>query len=135
MWKPFTVVPTKREFSWSRRAVGTGEKGVASNLSAIWTPAWQETLIGGVLQGRKQVDPRGASAICRRGMWKVAVQFAAAVGVVGIQQVLGKRRYADVKSDRAFDDRRSVKRSMIDKGLNGWVKNAGDDDWSLEAKE
>ena len=35
---PFTVKPTTREFTWSRRALGPAEKAVPSNVSAVWTP-------------------------------------------------------------------------------------------------
>lgn len=109
-----------------------GEKAVASNLSAIWSPGWQETLIGGVLQGRKQFDARGASAVCRRGMLSVAVRVAALVGVSAVGRVLGNRRYEDVKSDGVFDERKRVKRDVIEGGLKGWMTNVGDDNWGLE---
>ena len=131
-WNEFSVAPTRREFEWSRRCVKAGEKAVASNLSAIWSPGWQETLIGGVLQGRKQFDARGASAVCRRGMLSVAVRVAALVGVSAAGRVLGKRRYEDVKSDGVFDERKRVKRDVIEGGLKGWMTNVGDDNWGLE---
>jgi tRNA-specific adenosine deaminase 1 len=130
-WLPFTVTPTSREFAWSRRNIAPGQKAVPSNLSAVYTPAWQETLIGGVLQGRKQLDPRGASAVCRRSMWNVAVKVAAAVGVPLVVKVVGKRRYEEVKGDEAFDERRRVKEDIKMGGLKGWKKNAGDEDFAL----
>ncbi|KAF2029347.1 hypothetical protein EK21DRAFT_67970 [Setomelanomma holmii] len=134
-WTPFAVKSTKREFAWSRRAVLPSQKPMPSNLSAVWTPSWQETLIGGVLQGRKQLDPRGASAICRRSMWKTAVRVAGVVGVVGVPMlasVLGKRRYEDVKSDEVFEARKRVKRDVKSAGLKGWIMNVGDEEFSLE---
>lgn len=131
-WTPFTVKSTTKDFRWSRRAVMAGEKAVGSNLSAVWTPSWQESLIGGVLQGRKQFDPRGASAICRRNIWKVAVQVAALIGAPVISQVLSKKRYADLKADDIFGSRKRVKRSIVDSSLKGWIRNTGDDDWTLD---
>lgn len=132
MWCPFEVQPTSREFSWSRRNVGVKMKAVPSNLSAVYTPAWQETLIGGVLQGRKQFDPRGASAICRRSMWTTAAQIAGLMGLPMIGSVLGKRRYRDVKVNEVFKDRKRVKDDVKEMGLKGWVRNTGDDGFGLD---
>jgi tRNA-specific adenosine deaminase 1 len=126
-WQCFEVKATSREFSWSRRNIASSEKAVASNISAVWTPTWQETLIGGVLQGRKQLDPRGASRICRRGMWGTAVQV---VGLVGVT-VLGKRSYEEMKGDNMFDKRRKVKDDIKTGALKGWVSNRGDGEFRI----
>ncbi|KAH4181365.1 hypothetical protein HBI82_130720 [Parastagonospora nodorum] len=131
-WSEFDPKPTDREFKWSRRNIALGEKAVASNLSAVWSPTWQESLIGGVLQGRKQLDPRGASAICRRSVWKTAIQVAALAGVPALSQVLGKRTYADMKGDETFEARKKVKADVKANGLKGWLQNSGDDGFSLE---
>jgi tRNA-specific adenosine deaminase 1 len=116
---------------WSRRSVLHTQKSVPSNLSAVYTPTWQETLIGGVLQGRKQFDPRGASAICRRSMWSAAVQVAGLAGVPVLAQVLGKRTYADVKGDEIFEARKRVKEDVKRGGLRGWVRNEGDEGFEI----
>lgn len=131
MWRPFEVKPTSREFTWSRRNIPLGQRAVPSNLSAVYTPAWQETLIGGVMQGRKQFDPRGASAICRRSMW-AAAQVVGLVGLPMLASVLGKRRYGDVKGDEVFGERKRVKEDVKEGGLKGWVRNVGDDGFELE---
>ncbi|KAF1919146.1 tRNA-specific adenosine deaminase, partial [Ampelomyces quisqualis] len=131
VWKAFDIKPTSREFTWSRRNIGPGEKAVPSNLSAVYTPAWQETLIGGVLQGRKQFDPRGASAICRRSMWKIATQIAGLVGVPLLAKVLGKRTYGDMKTDEVFSHRKRIKQDIRKDALKGWIKNTGDDGFEL----
>lgn len=130
-WHGFEVQGTQREFLWSRRAVGKAEKAVPSNLSAVWTPAWQETLIGGVLQGRKQFDPRGASAICRVHMWKTAVTVAAVAGIPILIQVLGKSNYGEIKASEMLSTRRQVKEDVRREGLKGWIKNTGDDNFSI----
>jgi tRNA-specific adenosine deaminase 1 len=131
IWSPFTIKPTTREFEWSRRNIAPGQKAVPSNLSAVYTPAWQETLIGGVLQGRKQLDPRGASAVCRRSTWNAAVKVAAAGCVPIVMNVLGRRKYEEVKGDEVFEERRKVKEEVKMGGLKGWTKNEGDEDFSL----
>ncbi|KAF2249098.1 hypothetical protein BU26DRAFT_312032 [Trematosphaeria pertusa] len=133
-WHGFEVRGTQSEFKWSRRGVAKGEKAVPSNLSAVWTPGWQETLIGGVLQGRKQFDQRGASAICRRSVWRAVAQVAAAVGVPALMEVLTKGSYAEVKKSEMLAARRQVKEDARKEGLKGWVKNVGDDEFALESE-
>ncbi|XPT04200.1 tRNA(Ala)(adenine(37)) deaminase [Ascochyta lentis] len=130
-WQPFTVRPTQREFTWSRRSIATNEKAVASNLSAAWTPAWQETLIGGVLQGRKQLDPRGASSICRRRAWALAVQIASLAGAPTVVEALKHSTYAEVKGSESLATRRQVKKDTQEQGLGGWVKNTSDSSFTL----
>lgn len=130
-WAPFRVAGTSREFAWSRRGVVAPLKALSCNISAVWTPGWQETVIGGVLQGRKQFDVRGASRVCRRGMWEVAVRVAAAGGLSALSEVFGKPTYADVKAGEAFEARRRVKADVRPEALKGWVENRGDDGFGL----
>lgn len=131
-FQPFTVLPTDREFTWSRRALSAVEKAVPSNISAVWTPNWQETLIGGVLQGRKQLDPRGASKICRRGLWMEALRLAGLLGgAVVMGEALRKKKYAEMKGSDEIHERIKAKEG-IRKALKGWVRNTGDNDFSLE---
>lgn len=131
-WNGFEVKGTSREFTWCRRAVGVGEKAVACNMSALWTPRWQETLIGGVLQGRKQFDARGASAVSRRGIWKIAASVAAVAGVPVLREVLERKSYAEVKACELLAERRRVKRDVKSVALKGWVKNDGDEEFNIE---
>jgi tRNA-specific adenosine deaminase 1 len=127
----FKVQTTDLEFAWSRRAVSPLEKAAPSNLSAVWTPNWQETLIGGVLQGRKQLDPRGASKLCRRGVWMEALTIAGLSSVPILVDALKKGKYADMKDTTPLESRRKVKEDMRT-ALGGWVKNTGDDEFVLE---
>ncbi|KAL1797573.1 hypothetical protein ACET3X_004179 [Alternaria dauci] len=131
-FQPFTILPTDREFTWSRRALSATEKAVPSNISAVWTPSWQETLIGGVMQGRKQLDPRGASKICRRGLWIQGLHLAGVLGgTVVTSGALRKRKYADMKGSDELIERIRAKEG-IRTALRGWVRNTGDDDFSVE---
>lgn len=131
-WKPFNVQGTIREFAWSRRSVPAGQKAMPSNMSAVYTPAWQETLIGGVLQGRKQFDPRGASAICRRSVWITAARLACVMGGPPAALVSGRRTYRGVKDAEELASRKQVKEHVKQIALKGWVKNTGDDGFELE---
>lgn len=112
--------------------VKAGEKAMSSNLSAVWTRGWQETLIGGGMQGRKQFDPRGASAVCRRSMWKMMMQITALAGLPALVEVLGQERYKDVKGSEVLRARRTVKEEVKRHALKGWVKNTGDEIWGLQ---
>lgn len=107
-------------------------KASPSNLSAVWTPSWQETLIGGALQGRKQFDPRGASAICRRSVWRAAAQIAGIIGIPSLIEGLNRESYREVKEGEMLSVRRAVKSEVKREALRGWVKNSGDDAFSLE---
>jgi tRNA-specific adenosine deaminase 1 len=126
---PFSIKTTTVEFHFSRRAPG---KLVPSNLAAVWTPYVEESLIGGVLQGRKQFDPRGASALCRRSMWRLAAEVAALVSTVpALSGDLSVGSYGLVKNDRLLEERRKVKKE-VKEVLKGWNDNGGDEGWKLE---
>jgi tRNA-specific adenosine deaminase 1 len=132
-FRPFTVKPTTKEFAWSRRALAAEETAVPSNLSAVWTPHWQETLIGGVLQGRKQLDPRGASRICRRALWIESVRVAGMLSGAAVTAVLGaKKTYAEMKSSSPLLEERNRVKTDVKAVLKAWPKNTGDEDWSLD---
>ncbi|KAL6704109.1 hypothetical protein ACN47E_008772 [Coniothyrium glycines] len=130
-FQPFIVRPTSREFTWGRRNVPSSKKAVASNLSAVWTSSWQETLIGGVLQGRKQLDPRGASRISRRSMWNIALQIAGVAGLSLLKEILDKESYDAVKKSELLKHRQIVKSDMKT-ALKGWAPNTGDETFRLD---
>lgn len=84
-FRPFVVRDTAVEFEYSRRSACHKHAGhvlTSSNLTAVKTPFFEETLIGGVLQGRRQDDPRGASRISRRRMWSGAKEVVKSLSVV-----------------------------------------------------
>lgn len=132
-FKPFSIQATSREFKFSRRSVSGTEKPIPCNLSAVYTPYFQETLIGGVLQGRNQLDPRGASAICRRSVWKTAAEIAGVIGVSILLAAVRGERYKDVKTGELLTARRTVKEDVRG-ALKGWVRNSGDDEFEISAK-
>jgi len=132
-FRPFVVRTTGREFLFSRRSAMANEKLATSNLSVMWTPTLQETLIGGVLQGRKQFDPRGASQVCRRQMWRAVVDVIALCGLVGLEGVAARGSYSDLKNrSDLLKERRRVKSEATAQALSGWIRNCGDDGFQLE---
>ena len=95
-------------------------------------------MINGAKQGRKQFDPRGASAISRRGIWqlasKIVVMLAATGGVPVIDKLssaFNAETYNALKKDALLRDRRKVKHEVVDEALRGWTRNA-EDDFSLK---
>lgn len=136
--RPFEVKTTEREFAFSKHAVESVGAGglVSSNLSALYTPRRQEVLINGVLQGRKQIDPKGASCVSRRRMWEGVLEVAAMANLPALESVSSKeRKYGDLKEHQMLEGRERVKRVVREKSLKEWKRNDGDEDWSLEGGE
>jgi len=132
-FRPFAVRTTSRDFEFSRRSAMASERLVTSNMSVVWTPTLQETLIGGVLQGRKQFDPRGASKICRRQMWRAVVDLAALCGLAGLEVIAVKGSYGSLKErSDILKERRAIKSEATAEALGGWIRNCGDDGFQLE---
>lgn len=118
---------TQREFCSSRRSLSSpSHKPKASNISAVYTPRLQESLINGVLQGRKQFDPRGGSALCNARMWKLYSQAANATGLPALQENLRLKSYQQIKLSEQLRSRLEVKKEVRNKALRGWVPNDGD---------
>jgi tRNA-specific adenosine deaminase 1 len=132
-----TLKTTSREFRFSRRQpLGAGEKIVPSNIAAHAHATASgvpqlETLIGGVLQGRKASDIRGASRVSRFRMWELALEVAALVAVPRVQRALGRGKYGEVKGGELLEGRRRVKEDVREGALKGWVRNLEDESWSL----
>jgi len=126
-FRPFEVRTTRKKFAYSAQGAEAG----GSNLSALYTPGRQEILVNGVLQGRKQYDPRGASSASRRGLWRLALEIAVMVGTPAIVKTLHQPTYAMVKED-ASHAREAAKQTAWDKALMGWKRNERDDAWNLE---
>lgn len=129
-WHSFTVRTTSREFSFSRRTSGPGTVFVASNLCTLAYGSNQETLINGVIQGRKQGDPRGASTVSRRKMWQSAKEVAELAEIPS--RALVKYTYGELKSDIGLETRGRVKKLLRSGPLSGWQRNVGDEGWTLE---
>lgn len=139
-FKPFNVQTTSREFEYSRRHImrdsnASGLEPVASNRSCVYTPRRSEVLINGVLEGRRWYDPHGASMVSRQSMWKSALGMAATLGVPALSYLTMKCCYGEMKSSGILESRETVKADARRLALKGWVKNTGDDAWSLTEEE
>jgi tRNA-specific adenosine deaminase 1 len=132
-FKPFFVATTSKEFKHSRRQVLIeGEKLVPSNIAVSWTPHHNEALIGGTLQGRRQFSLKGASRVCKRRTWRLALEISAMVSVPAIERCLRVDTYRDVKRGSLLESRRKAKEDVRDAALKGWVRNEGGEDWGVE---
>lgn len=126
-FRPFRVGTTEIEFHFSRRAAGTnldGHKG--SNISAVWTPRHQETLINGVLQGRKQTDLLGASVLSRIHIWNLLLETIDLMDIPALRNVLSMSSYLDMKRSQDLGHRRRVKEDVKREALKGWNKGSAD---------
>lgn len=142
VFRPFEIGTTSLEFSFSRRG-GGGEGGkevkyVASNLSTAWSAnGLAENIIGGVLQGRKQTDPRGGSQVSRVKMWTLAGEVAEMAAAAAdrddgiVPAVPSSGTYYDLKGSQVLCSRRRVKERAVRDALKGWVKNVGDEGFCL----
>ncbi|KFX99198.1 hypothetical protein O988_03991 [Pseudogymnoascus sp. VKM F-3808] len=147
-FQDFKMMTTTREFAYSRRdAEGSPLLSDAispSNIAASWSPYFEETLIGGVLQGRKQNDPKGASVMCKRRMWELARDIMRLLdleirssredslsheGEDGARKP--RERYEDMKQGQLLQERMIVK-SNARETLKGWVRNEGDEGFTLD---
>lgn len=120
-FRPFRVETTDIDFHYSRRAAGTNlDACKGSNISAVWTPHHQETLINGVLQGRKQTDLKGASALSRMQIWHLLLETISLIDALVLENVLKIPSYSEMKSSQYLEHRRYVKEEVKCEALKGW---------------
>ena len=120
-FRPFRVETTEIDFRYSRRLAGINLNGCkGSNISAVWTPGHQETLINGVLQGRKQTDPIGASALSRTRIWNLLLDTIGLIDVPALRNFLEKSSYLDMKRSQLLEHRRRAKEDVKNEALKGW---------------
>jgi len=134
-FNPLRVEVTDIEFEYSKVSVRerTGSTA-ANNLAAVWCHSgFEENIVGGVLQGKKAFDERGASRMSRRRMWSAAKDLASQVvdshGEIG--RLLEVSTYRDIKNGSRLAVRRQVKTDARELALVGWVRNEGDADFTI----
>lgn len=130
---PFRVDTTGEEFEFSQGVVAArAGKTSASNLAVVWTRGGiEEGLVGGVLQGRKQFDVKGASAVSRGGMWKLVVDLTRSLKPENLPKGLETATYDEFKEGAGLEARRAVKQDTREGVLRGWVRNEGGGSFTL----
>ena len=136
-FRPFSVEGTDVKFDFSREVASERSSRIStSNLAAVWTRSGlEETVLGGVIQGRRPFDINGASGVCRLKMWAEAKTLSDLLAGSEDETRLGecykKASYKDVKNGIALAVRRRVKTEVRDKALVGWVVDDRDSDFAL----
>ncbi|KAK0764001.1 hypothetical protein N5P37_003395 [Trichoderma harzianum] len=139
-FRPFNVEATTVEFEFSKRAVQARSKVIsASNLAATWSASgFEETILGGVLQGRKQFDIRGASKTSRRQMWLKSKELSDQLSASnagrhgGLQEHFSSASsYQDIKDGPLLAERRQAKAQVRQLALKGWIQNEGDSGFGI----
>ncbi|KAF5138210.1 tRNA-specific adenosine deaminase 1 [Metarhizium anisopliae] len=133
-FRPLTVETTDEEFELSRKTIRERSENIApSNIAAAWSATGvEETILGGVIQGRKPFDVKGASKMSRRQLWLAAREVSNSLnGYGGIRQLLSSKTYQDVKNGELLADRRLVKQHVRTTALAGWIPNLGDANFSI----
>ena len=128
---PFSIMTTSEPFAYSRRIEPGTAEVLPSNLAIAVFGASQEVLINGVLQGRKQNDPKGGSAVSRRKLWQLGTRVANLLNDRDLSQTLGASVYNNIKACSALLPRMKVKQDVRQSALRGWQSNSGDALWGL----
>lgn len=134
-FRPFTVATTALQFQFSRREVlARSEKIVASNLAAAWSASGiEESTMGGMIQGHKPFLPKGASRMCRRHMWQSCRDLAKKLPEwPALAAALSATTYGQIKETDELQARQKAKLRAREEALPGWIRNTGDDTFSIE---
>ncbi len=125
---PFKFDTTELAFKYSRHNAGASLIGPTKgcNISAVWNPYIQETLINGVLQGRKQTDPRGASALSKARMFSQYLEVHSMQEMRWSHGSVAIFDHTSLKKSDALKVRRQVKTMAKEKALKGWDGNSDD---------
>ncbi|KAE8450228.1 hypothetical protein EG329_006655 [Mollisiaceae sp. DMI_Dod_QoI] len=135
-FRPLEICITSREFKHSRRQLLAPEEVlVPSNIASLWTPKTSETIIGGTQQGRKQFSIKGASSVCKRRSWMIALTIANGLSCSpAILSALKMEKYVQVKNVDLLHRRREVKEAVRDT-LKGWQRNNDAEEWNCSGVE
>ena len=131
-FRPFRISSTTAEFEYSRRIAGRKTPFKGSNIAVVWTPHLQEVLIGGSVQGHKQMSLRGASALSRLRMWQAVLRVAEAAAMPLLAAALQQPNYAKTKALNELEGRRRVKQEVTALALQTWIGNEKDEDFVIE---
>ncbi|RDA85319.1 hypothetical protein CP532_4967 [Ophiocordyceps camponoti-leonardi (nom. inval.)] len=139
VFRPFIIETTTEKFTFSREVrTSVCPSIVPCNLAVAWSAgSVEESIVNGVLHGRKPLDPRGASHMSRRKMWEAAAAVADALHrrddeQTKIYKYLNEPTYRHVKDGSLLTARRAVKGQVRQTALTGWVADQMDSDFGRD---
>lgn len=122
-FRAFQIETTSIKFPFSRRKANErSDVRRGSNISAVWTPRHQETLINGVLQGRKQTDSLGASMLSRYRMRRLLLETAALLEIPALESLLLIGPDSNWKDSQLLEVRQQIKQEARTVSLRGWCQ-------------
>ena len=68
-------------------------------------------------------------------MWKSVLGIATTLSLPALLYVTRKYSYGELKASKVLEGREKVKMDVRRLALRGWMKNSGDDNWSLDEDE
>lgn len=134
-FKPFKVETTDEEFFFSKTSVSKrSAKMSASNLATLWSGSGlEETILGGVIRGRRPFDMKGASSVSRLQMWATAEALTRHLAHNDDDEcdMLRYTAYKQLKAGPVLAARRQVKEDTRTSALVGWVSDDRDSDFGI----
>ena len=129
-FRPFQVKTTDLEFTYSRRSTASNPNGESKgcNISAVWNPRYQDTLIKGARQGFQLGNIQGASKVSAHRMWKGFLAINGELGGIQPADIIQRghtRNYTGYTIGFRVPIREQVKRDAKKKALKGWDRGAG----------
>lgn len=83
------------------------------------------------MQGRKQFSMKGASRVCKRRTWRLALDVARLMGEKRLETALDVKTYKEVKNGELAGERRMVK-DVVRDVLGGWIRNEGGEEFGVD---
>jgi tRNA-specific adenosine deaminase 1 len=134
-FKPFKVETTDEEFFFSKTSVlQRSDKIAASNLATLWSHSGLvETILAGVIRGRRPFDIRGASCVSRLQIWATAEALARHLAGDDVDEVelVKYATYKQVKEGQFLAARRQVKAETRSTALAGWITDDRDSEFAI----
>ncbi|KAF4583296.1 tRNA-specific adenosine deaminase [Ophiocordyceps camponoti-floridani] len=146
VFRPFIVEMTTETFCFSREVraaaasdLSAGLSIVPCNVAAAWSASSvDESIVAGILHGRKSTDPKCASRMSRQQMWAAAATVVDALRStrqlhppckLGIYPSVDEPTYSHIKGSPLLATRSKVKADVRRTALSGWIANQVDSDF------
>ncbi|KAL2043235.1 hypothetical protein N7G274_004295 [Stereocaulon virgatum] len=128
-FRPFQVKTTDLEFTYSRRSTASNPNGKSKgcNISAVWNPRYQDTLINGARQGFQLGNMKSASKVSAHKMWMDFMSINKELGGIRPADIIQRghtRDYTGYTIGFRVPTREQVKKDTKKEALKGWDRGA-----------